>query len=458
MEIHFRLADTVDPRRGAATALADGKSTGWRPIIAESELRAADLIDETGDHDAAMRAYREAARDDLAAGDDEDAAFALMSIADLYARDGDAATAEPVLELARAESRRIGDPPQLLGRWLRTDAIRARAAGQPAQEVEDGRQELDGELHAWHGNASQIASARSNYAISLEEAGRIDDASREIATALKDSEALFGPQHPRIALVLEKVAIIDEAAGRLDDGLVHGQRAVAILEAWYGPNDARLIRALQYVGRIQLHTDPPAARATLEREIALENATGASPADRARSEGNLAVLEASQGNDEPALAHAKKAIAEIEAGVGPDNQELLPALDVAGTASRHLGNIDDAEAYGRRAMAIADRTMGATSVHAIEFHVGLAYTLMDEDKAKEALAEMAPIEEAIKRGHDLSPDLIAIAQLVLAQAYWQVGDHTRGHALAVAARDGFAALGPHYAAQHDQVAGWVARH
>jgi hypothetical protein len=254
------------------------------------------------------------------------------------------------------------------------------------------------------------------------------------------------------------MTIIDEAAGRVDDGIAHGKRAVAILEAWYGKDDARLIGAIQYLGAVQIHTDPVAARATIQRQIALETATHASPVDLARSEGNLAVLEASQGNDAPALAYAKDAIAKIEASVGRDNPELLFVLDVAGTTSRHLGNMEDAVTYGRRAMEIADRTMGVTSEHAIEFHVGLAYTLMDEDHAQDALDELAPIEKMIARGHDLSPDLIAIAQLVLAQAYWQVGNHARGHALAVAARDGFAALGPRWTSQHDQVADWVSRH
>jgi hypothetical protein len=458
LEVHIMLEDTVDLRATAATALADGKSTGWPPLVAEGELRAAQLIEAADDRAAAERAFRDAARDALQAGDDEDAANAMIGLGRALAFDGKGDESAVWLDLARGEVHRVGDPPDLASSLLLAASASARAAGDLPGSAEDARLYLDGELHAWHGDTIAIAIARSNYAMALEEAGRIEDASREIATALEEGERALGKDHPRIALILEKQALIANAADRLDEGVAAGRRAVAILEAWYGPDDARLIPALQYLGAVEFHRDHTGARATLERQEALEKKTGASATDRARTEGNLAALDEAADDDEAALRHSKEALEILEGTVDANSPDLIVPLLGVSSALRHLDHLDESLTYAQRAVVLADRAYGPGNQQAFEPRLGLAYTLIQLDKSKEALAALAPLEDAVVRGHDVSPSYAATVRLALAGAYWAAGDHARARADAIAARDGFAAAGPSFAGERDQVVGWLEEH
>jgi tetratricopeptide (TPR) repeat protein len=294
---------------------------------------------------------------------------------------------------------------------------------------------------------------RADLAFSLGKAGRLDEARAEIAAARAAAEAVLGKDHPGLARFEVKASLIAGWAGHDDEAEASAKRAIALVEAWYGPEDPRLVNALEALGGAQAHTDRAAARVTLARQLVLLHRGNASPAVLATAEGNLAVLDAQDGHPELALEGGKRALAILEKeGETPD---LVPILDLLGNVTRMLHRDHESVAYLRRSIAINDRAFGPTSSRSVRSRIGLAYTLLRQEKAKDAMAVMAPVAEALERGTDLAPPDAAIAHFALARTLWASGDHAGGRKQGQAARDGMAALGPKFDGERGQIEEWL---
>jgi hypothetical protein len=352
LELRVARADDFEPGIDASIARAVAASASWAPLVGEAALLDAELIDSRGDRAAAERAYRDAAGDALAAGDDEHAARAMIGLADALALDGDAATAGQSLALARAEWRRLGEPTALTRRLLLAESTAAAAAGDSARAVASARALFDLEARREPRDPVQIAGARGDLAATLAENGLVDEAGREIATALADAERALGPGHPRIAQLCQQASRIATVAGRDDEALAQARRALAILEAWYGADDARLTRALEALAAATARTDPAGAPAIYDRELAIERHVGAPAIEVARTEVDLAVMEAREGDDQAAFDDGLRALAVQERTLGPASRDLVPTLVLLGNTGQHLGRLDEAAGYLHRAVAL----------------------------------------------------------------------------------------------------------
>ena len=91
--------------------------------------------------------------------------------------------------------------------------------------------------------------------------------------ALAIVEEAYGPDHPRVASILNNLGIVLELRGELEAARAAQERALTIKEVTYGPDHPEVARALTNLGIVlELRGELEAARAAQERALAIEEA------------------------------------------------------------------------------------------------------------------------------------------------------------------------------------------
>jgi tetratricopeptide (TPR) repeat protein len=129
------------------------------------------------------------------------------------------------LDLIRAlvwasESFRLG------GRLRRADAVAHQALHVAREQCEEG-----------------VPMALSNLAMVRYAQGALDEAYGAAAEAVKHEEALFGRQHPRMAVYLGNLLAVLVQFDRLDEAKACAEQILAIEEEYFDPNHPRLASA-----------------------------------------------------------------------------------------------------------------------------------------------------------------------------------------------------------------------
>jgi tetratricopeptide (TPR) repeat protein len=459
LQTSFGTHSTKSPRQTGAVAVALARSTSWPPLVSEAMVLRANLLADAGDEAASAAAYREAAAAALTAGDDDDAARAFSAYAEDVV-DSDSDEAMRWIALARGELERLGSPPTLAVNVINAEAQVLQRRGDLTRMLADQREVLRMTLATWHTSKDHEVIARGNLALALVWNGQGDEANREMDAAVALAEQYVGKDHPLVGTTLDQAAVVATMTGNAPKGIARARRALAILEAWYGPDDPVVLEALLPLGE-SLSFMPEGrteARAVLTRGLAIMQRVGSPPADLARTEGNIATLDAQDGHPADAIEHSAHALAILEKAWGKDSPELNASLLTLGIASRDLGKLDDSIGYLARNVTILEHASGVELGAVLNAHIELSYTLVAQGKAAEALATLAPVSDAIATHAATRPEVLAEGHLALAGARWANGEHDRGRAEATAARDGFAALGAEFTEQRDAAAAWLAAH
>jgi serine/threonine protein kinase/Tfp pilus assembly protein PilF len=415
--------------RGGA-ALSAARALDHAPLLAEAARTvglAAIALDEHGAAEAALHeAVAQAARAHLDAyaarawadlvrlvGFDqartaEGLAYAVAAAAAI-ARAGGDDEAETELLLAEALTLlQAGRSDEALGRARRALALRERVAAPGASgapTVSD-----DGELADALTTVAMIASSRGDY----------DEAATLHARALALREAQFGPEHPRVGDSLDNLGVVRFHQGALDEALALYERALAVRVAALGEHHRDVGTSHNNLGGLYLDRgDDARARTHLEAALAAyERALGPAHPDLAIPLTNLGELAARGGDHARALGYCERALALDEAASTPDDPELAYDLQCIGEAQLGVGAAAAARPVLERALALRERAPGDPGE--------LARTRLAAARALGATAR-TPAERA------------------------------RARALALAARDGFAALGDAWAARKREAEAWLAR-
>src|SRR5262249_25544683 len=126
---------------------------------------------------------------------------------------------------------------------------------------------------------------------------------------------------------------------------------------------------------------------------------------------------------------------------------------------RELGHADAAIAPLTRAVALGEAAHGADHPSLVNPRVELSYALVAAHRADDAIAALTPAIALAEASHDVPPPAAAEAHLALAKALAAAHrDPARARAAALTARDGYAALGPAFAAQRDDADAWLRAH
>ncbi|HVU52725.1 MAG TPA: serine/threonine-protein kinase [Polyangia bacterium] len=209
--------------------VADARAVGYRPVLAEALDAAAHMADFCVEENLGIERFREAYSIALASRNDEVAADAAASLSCFMLRNQtkDIAAAQLWVEIGRAMVDRIGGQTRLAGMVSEGQASIFRHAGRYAESIE-----------AWRRAAAILAplgpehpealSAANDLALTLEEAGRLDEARVQFEALLSTSERVLGAEHPKLTFPLNNLGEVLSRLGRYGEARAAFERALRI--------------------------------------------------------------------------------------------------------------------------------------------------------------------------------------------------------------------------------------
>ncbi len=183
-----------------------------------------------------------------------------------------------------------------------------------------------------------------------EQLGLYDDAEPLARHALAEKVALYGPEHPDVAVAYNVLGWILRQSGDLVEAESSLREAVRIGRAAFPDGDSRLARALNDLGVVLEAKGDYAQAAELYREsLAMRRQTlGEGHVGVAVTTSNLAVVLYRQGQVDSAAAMAAEAVDAFRRSLGPDHQRTLYALGNLAALRAVQGDHEGAaEVYGQ---------------------------------------------------------------------------------------------------------------
>jgi tetratricopeptide (TPR) repeat protein len=222
--------------------------------------------------------------------------------------------------------------------WIRGRPAEARALIERALAIDEA---VYGPDHP------EVAIGLINLAGIWRDLGQLATARPLAERALAIDEAAYGPDHPEVATDLINLAGIWRDLGQLATARPLAERALAIDEAAYGPDHPRLStrrRLLDDLSTMQAGAD--------ESQADDKNGVAVALADLARrvyDDGDVAA----------ALSLMRRAIRAIESTLGPDDPELVIPLNDIAAIMRGAGDEEGAVSNLERALEISTHSLGA---------------------------------------------------------------------------------------------------
>lgn len=417
----FELAGRYAEGRALAVEAAEqAEALGEPASIAPAQLRAGVLHERSGDYAEAERALSRAAWLGVEAGRDHVAAEAMVQLTGVVGylqarRDEGLAWGRH----ARSAIARAGNDPRVRARlWNNLGATHDRAG-----DLEAAREHYARAL-------DQLASAHDDEARALRAStlnnlgnarGRLHDPDRaqdDLEAAVAQTEALRGPEHPDVAIMLANLANIELERRALADAQHHHRRALVIRERALGTEHPQVASSLLNLGvTLQALDRPDDALPLLERAARLK-----------------------------------------EASVGPEHYETAIALNNLGETLRELGRPHDALAAHGRAASIWRSTLGADHPLLAFALNNLGLDLIEAGRPAEAV-EQLEMALALRERSGAEPALRGISRLGLARAVEALGtDPLRARALGHAAWQDLVDAPPRFTREHAAARDWLDAH
>ena len=249
---------------------------------------------------------------------------------------------------------------------------------------------------AW---AEQHEVARAQTARVLARVGQYQQARAAYTTAralleraLAIKEAVYGLEHPEVAVTLTNLGIVQAQLGEFAAARASQQRALAIKEAVYGPEHPEVALTLGNLGNVQQQLGEfEAARASLQRALAINEAVyGPEHPEVASTLTNLGSVQQDLGEFEAARASQQRALAIKEAVYGPEHPEVAITLGNLGNVQQQLGEFAAARATQQRALAINEAVYGSE-------HPEVASTLTNLGSVQQDLGEFEAARASLQR-------------------------------------------------------------
>lgn len=287
--------------------------------------------------------------------------------------------------------------------------------------------------------------------------GDPEAALREAERALAALRAMPAPDDLEISDVLNTIGLVRSAQGDYTRAEQVHRQVLEIRRAALGAGHPKVADSIDNLGVVRYHQGALAeARRSYEEALAMRVAAlGPEARDVGTSHNNLGGLLMETGDPEGAAAHLTAALRIYEAALGPTHGDLAIPLSNLGELATRRGAFAEAIGYCARALAIDEASAPEDPK--------LAYDLVCVGEAELGRAAPAAAVKVLERALALRADVagdageLARTQFALARALWQTGSHARAKALAVQARDGFAAAGDNWAERRAAAATWIDR-
>ena len=178
--------------------------------------------------------------------------------------------------------------------------------------------------------------------------------------ALGIDEAVYGPDHPRVATLLNNLGTMLQDLGDLEGAREKIERALRIGEAAYGPDHPDVAVRLSNLGLVlQALGDQEGAREKIERALRIgEAAYGPDHPNVAIYLNNLGLVLTVLGDLEGARENTERALRIDEAAHGPDHTNVATYLGNLGKVLQDLGDLEGARENTERALRIRRTSLG----------------------------------------------------------------------------------------------------
>lgn len=330
------------------------------PFVAEADYRRGRLLQILGRFDAAESALTaahwaaEGARADRLAAD---AAVHLVFVVGV--RIGDAERGLVWAEHARAAVRRAGSDPaqraELDGALGSTHA----AAGRYAAARDHFAAEVSLKAEVFGEDSREVAGARTNLAIALEELGDLAAAQAEHRRALALLSRLLGAEHPAVATALTNLAATQLRDGDPESALASYRRAEAIKIATLPAAHPSLVgvhvgivASLRRLGRLEA-----AERAGRLAVRHARSSFGDGRPELATARHNLARVLREQGSWSDAAQEQARAVQDWRGAYGDEHPRVGEGLLALAEIEHELGLDAQAHLHGSQAVEIFASTM-----------------------------------------------------------------------------------------------------
>jgi tetratricopeptide (TPR) repeat protein len=274
---------------------------------------------------------------------------------------------------------------------------------------------------AGHAEALEVASeatARLLNQAGLYLQGRAEFAEARAASerALAIDEAVFGPDHPKVATMVNNLGLVLRDLGDLAGAREALQRALAIWEKQLGPDHPNVASALNNLGMVlQDLGDLAGAGAAFERALAIwEKQLGPDHPNVASAVNNLGSVLRDLGDLAGARAAFERALAIDEAAFGHDHLKVATAVNNLGIVLRDLGDLAGAWAAFERALAIFEKALGAD-------HPNVATLVNNLGLVLQALGDLAGARAAFERALAIDEAAFGPDHPNVAKDLWNLG-------------------------------------
>ncbi|MCX4243990.1 serine/threonine-protein kinase [Paraliomyxa miuraensis] len=292
------------------------------------------------------------------------------------------------------------------------------------------------------------ARRAANLAVLLWSSGEYEQAMVLHARALAIREAVHGPNHPEVAIVLSNMGVVQRAMGAHEGAIESYERALAIDTEALSPEHPDIAISLNNIANVrwaQGRYDD--ALAMHERALAArERALGPDHPEVADSLVNIAAVQRARGEPAEAIALYERALAITRARLGPVHPDVALILHNLGIAHKALSDGERARSEYAEAIRIWEQTKGPRHPEVALALTNLGRLELDTGHVDEAVALLERAVEIHAQTDDVDV-AESIARATLARALRAHGDDRRALEEAARARAGFeSAEGDHHAA------------
>jgi Tfp pilus assembly protein PilF/predicted Ser/Thr protein kinase len=265
------------------------------------------------------------------------------------------------------------------------------------------------------------------------------------------------------ASYFESMSAVAEIEGKLGEARDHQARALALLEAVHGPNHLKLAALLNNAGIVaDLQGELVQARHYYQRALSIrEREQGKGHPLVGNTLANLAGISYLEDKFVEARRDYERAIEIQEAALGPEHPHVADALNGLGAVARAEGKLDEARRLYLRALPILERAQGPEHPDVTNVVSNLGTLAVVEGKFDEAVPYLErSLSSRVAQAAGPAP--LAEARFALAGALWSAsaeagGDRLRARELAEQARSGYAELGEASAEPLREVEVWLAQ-
>jgi tetratricopeptide (TPR) repeat protein/predicted Ser/Thr protein kinase len=447
-----RGLELVAPLRGEAEKL------GYKPLLAEAELREGSLEMALGDLPAAEASLSAALKHGIASAADSVALEALSKriflraavVTDARSAVADVDYGRAFLDRVGAEPgakwlffnnvgvmyERLGDPTaaknaydQILGETsasklspLQTaitltnkGLLQLRVAADAARAIESFDEALrlaQSTLGAHHPHTLMISA---NLALARLSHGKYLDAAAILETTLADARVTFGAESPIFGLFLSTRGFLELDIRDYAAAIRTLESALPLVRGPEGKDNPETAEMLAHLGAAQAGLGDW-THALESHETAVRVLEGGDPTSLVEALTRYGHTLGRKGDHAGALARHQRALEVAEASFPPGNPVIGQALDGVGQALTQLARHDEAQAALQRALEIAEKALSADSPQLARIHRSLGELAMARGDAATAVTHFQRSLDVFAMVRDAEDGEMAVARIDLARA------------------------------------------